>query len=152
MQERNEFRWRPGQEATLSPPCSNLRSFGSKCTVLQKVHLWHCWDLSGPPAVIWCPRSDSAPGELFPPCPPRYAPEPRAPLAAPMSRTQSTDSSKAWSNLENLQLLIVTWRSSSNIMIFDVQIKLLITFFCKDCLQVATLAQVHEWTLTLLEP
>jgi len=37
VQGRNEFRWRPGQEASLAPPCSNLRSFGSKCTVLKKV-------------------------------------------------------------------------------------------------------------------
>jgi len=29
-QGRNEARWRPGQEASLAPPCSNLRSFGSK--------------------------------------------------------------------------------------------------------------------------
>ena len=36
-QGRNEVRWRPGQEASLAPPCSNLRSFGSKCTALQKV-------------------------------------------------------------------------------------------------------------------
>jgi len=33
MQGRNEVRWRPGQEASLALPCSNLRSFGSKCTV-----------------------------------------------------------------------------------------------------------------------
>jgi len=36
-QERSEVRWRPGQEASLAPPCSNLRSFGSKCTILKKV-------------------------------------------------------------------------------------------------------------------
>jgi len=36
-QGRNEVRWRPGQEASLAPPCSNLRSFGSKCIVLKKV-------------------------------------------------------------------------------------------------------------------
>ena len=28
----------------------------------------------GTPAVIQCPHSDSVPGELCPPCPPRYAP------------------------------------------------------------------------------
>jgi len=38
-QGRNEVRWRPGQEANLAPPCSNLRSFGSKCAVLKKVHV-----------------------------------------------------------------------------------------------------------------
>jgi len=37
MQRRNEVRWRPGQEASLAPPCSNLKSFGSKYTVLKKV-------------------------------------------------------------------------------------------------------------------
>ena len=36
-QGRNEFRWRPGQEASLASTLSNLRSFGSKCTVLKKV-------------------------------------------------------------------------------------------------------------------
>jgi len=36
-QGRNEVRWHPGQEASLAPPCSNLRSFGSECTVLKKV-------------------------------------------------------------------------------------------------------------------
>jgi len=33
----NEVRWRLGQEASLAPPFSNLRSFGSKCTVLKQV-------------------------------------------------------------------------------------------------------------------
>ena len=37
VQGRNEVRWRPGQEASSTPPCSNLRSFGSKCTVLKKI-------------------------------------------------------------------------------------------------------------------
>jgi len=66
-------------------------------------------------------RSDLVPPQWFgaqgivSPCPPRYAPAPTDTLAAPMSRTQSTNSSKAWSNLANLQLLIVTRRSSSNI-------------------------------------
>jgi len=30
-QGRNEVTWRPGQEASLAPPYSHLRSFGSKC-------------------------------------------------------------------------------------------------------------------------
>jgi len=34
---RNEVRWRPGQEASLAPPHSNLRYFGSKYSVLKKV-------------------------------------------------------------------------------------------------------------------
>jgi len=38
-QGRHEIRWRPGQEASLAPPCSNPRSFGSKCAVLKKVHV-----------------------------------------------------------------------------------------------------------------
>jgi len=29
-QGRNEVRWYPGQETSLAPACSNLRSFGSK--------------------------------------------------------------------------------------------------------------------------
>jgi len=32
VQGRNEVRWSPGQEASLAPPWSNLRSLGSKCT------------------------------------------------------------------------------------------------------------------------
>jgi len=36
-QGRKEARWRPGQEASLVTPCSNLMSFGSKCSVLKKV-------------------------------------------------------------------------------------------------------------------
>ena len=38
-QARNKIRWRPGQEASLAPPCSNLRSYRSKCSVLKKVLL-----------------------------------------------------------------------------------------------------------------
>jgi len=37
LHERNEVRWHPGQEASLAPPCSKLRYFGSKCTVLKEV-------------------------------------------------------------------------------------------------------------------
>ena len=37
VQGRNEVRQRLGQEASLVPPCSNLRSLGSKCTALKKV-------------------------------------------------------------------------------------------------------------------
>ena len=36
-QGRSEVRWRPGQEASVAPPCVNLSSFGSKCTMLKKV-------------------------------------------------------------------------------------------------------------------
>jgi len=65
---RNEVKWRPGQETSLAPSCSNLRSFGSKCIVLKKVLV----TLLGP---FGAPRSDSAPGELCPLDPPRYTPE-----------------------------------------------------------------------------
>jgi len=50
MRGRNEVRWRLGQETSFAPPCSNLRSFGRKCTVLKKC-LWHCCDFFAP-AVI----------------------------------------------------------------------------------------------------
>ena len=33
----NEVRLRPGQQASLAPPCSNVMSFGRKFTVLKKV-------------------------------------------------------------------------------------------------------------------
>jgi len=48
LQGRNEVRWRPGQEASLAPPCSNLRFFESKCTILKRKYLWLCWDFSVP--------------------------------------------------------------------------------------------------------
>ena len=59
-QGRNEVRWRPGQETSLAPPCSNLRSFGSKsaestCDIVR---------------TFQRPNNDSAPGELRPPCSP----------------------------------------------------------------------------------
>ena len=50
-QGRNEVRQRPGQEASLAPPCSNLMSLGSKCTVFKKV-LVTLFGLFGAPAVI----------------------------------------------------------------------------------------------------
>jgi len=43
-----------GQEASLAPPCSNMRSFGSKCTALKKVFV----TLLG---LYGVPRSDLAP-------------------------------------------------------------------------------------------
>jgi len=59
----------PGQETNLAPPCSNVRSLGSKRAVEKSI----C-DIVGtfgrPHAVIRRPHSDSAPGELRPPCPP----------------------------------------------------------------------------------
>jgi len=64
---------------------SNLRPFGNKCieestTVLWKI-LVTLLGLSGDPAVIQrphsnsAPQSNSAPGELRPLCPPRYVPD-----------------------------------------------------------------------------
>jgi len=60
---RNGVRWRPGQEASLAPPCSNLRSFGSKYTVLKEVFVT-LLGLFGAPAVIRRPVN----------CAPIYAP------------------------------------------------------------------------------
>jgi len=64
----------PGQEASLASPCSNLRSFGSKFTVLKKVHVTllrlfsaQCSD-SASPAVI------RRQGIVLPLPIPRYAP------------------------------------------------------------------------------
>jgi len=37
LQGRNEVRWRPVLQASLAPPCLNLKSFGSKCTSSKKV-------------------------------------------------------------------------------------------------------------------
>ena len=48
---RNEVRWHPGQEESLSPPCSNLSPFGSKFTALKEV-LATILKLVGPPALI----------------------------------------------------------------------------------------------------
>jgi len=47
VQRRNEVRWRLGKETSLAPPCSNLRSFGSKFIVLKKVFMTLLW-LFGP--------------------------------------------------------------------------------------------------------
>ena len=46
-QGRVEVRWRPGHKRSLAPPCLNLRSFGSKCSVLNK-NVGYCWDLRRP--------------------------------------------------------------------------------------------------------
>jgi len=67
MQGRNEVRWRPGQEASLLPPFSNLRSLGSKCIVLKKI-LVKLLGLFGAPIVI------RRPVNYAPLAPTRYAP------------------------------------------------------------------------------
>jgi len=53
----------PGARSKFGIP---LKSFGSKYTPLRKVVT-----LMG---LFHAPHSDSAPGKLPPPCPPRYAP------------------------------------------------------------------------------
>jgi len=72
QQGRNEVRWRPGQEAGSVPPCSNLRSFGSKCTVLKKVVV----TLLG---LFGATRSDTTPGNCAP----------LPPLVTPLSDSHS---------------------------------------------------------------
>ena len=66
----NEVGWRAGQEESMAPLCSNLRSFRSKCTVLKKVLV----TLLGLFRVPWRPHSDSASWEFTPHLPPRYTP------------------------------------------------------------------------------
>ena len=66
-QGHNEVRWRPGQEASLAAPCSNLRSFGSQCTALKKV-LATLSGLFGTPILI------RHPVHCAPLDPPGYAP------------------------------------------------------------------------------
>ena len=61
----NEVRWRPGQDASLAPPFSNLRSSGSKCTVLEKVRVT-LLGVFGAPALFQHPQSDLAPGKFRP--------------------------------------------------------------------------------------
>ena len=58
-QGRTEVRWCPGQETSLALPCSNLRSFGSKFTVLKK-------KLVTLPGLCRCPPSDSVLGAVPP--------------------------------------------------------------------------------------
>jgi len=73
QQGRTEVKWCPGQAAGLAPPCSNLKSFGSKCTELKKefVTLLGLYGATRsdlvPPIVIW--RQG-----ICAPLPPRYAP------------------------------------------------------------------------------
>ena len=58
-QGRNKVRWRQEKEASVALPCSSLRSFGSKCTVLKKVLV----KLLG---LFGALRSDLVPRKLFP--------------------------------------------------------------------------------------
>jgi len=55
-QGRTEVRWGPGQETSLPPPCSKLRFYGNKCTVL-KIVLATLLGLFGAPIVIPLPAN-----------------------------------------------------------------------------------------------
>ena len=72
QQGRNEIRWRPGQEASVAPPCSNPRSSGSKCTVLKNVFVT-LLGLYGAPHSDWAPPLRFGARGIVPPLPPRYA-------------------------------------------------------------------------------
>jgi len=54
QQRRNEVRCRPGQKSNLAPPVFNLRSYGSKFTVLKEVFVTLL-------EMFGAPRSHSAP-------------------------------------------------------------------------------------------
>ena len=70
-QGRSEVRRPPGQEASLAPTCSNLRSFGTECTGIEEsacdiIGTFRCpHSHLAPFTVIRRPHSDSAPGELY---------------------------------------------------------------------------------------
>jgi len=61
-QGRNEVRWRLRQETSLPPPCSNLRSLGSKC--FEK----YCFENSAYDTVgtFWLPAVIRRPGNCYP--------------------------------------------------------------------------------------
>jgi len=65
LQGRNEVRLQPEQEASLAPQCSNLRSFGSKCTALKKVPMTML-GLFGDPQSFDAPHDDFAPEKCAP--------------------------------------------------------------------------------------
>jgi len=89
MQRRNEVRWRPGQEASLAPPCSNLKSFGSKYTVLKKV-LVTLMGLLGARGIV----------------PPRYAP---GYMVRERLGTPDPVSLRIAAIITDYVLLVVTW-------------------------------------------
>ena len=68
VQERNEVRRRPGQEASLAAPFSNLKSFGRKFTVLKKV-LVKLLGLFGAPIMIRRPGNCAPLPPSLRPCP-----------------------------------------------------------------------------------
>ena len=78
-QRRNEDWWRPGQGTSLAPPMFEPEVFRKQMYCIEEstsdiigTFQRPCSHLT-PLAVIWRPHSDSAPRELRPPYPPRYA-------------------------------------------------------------------------------
>jgi len=66
LQGLNEVRWRPGQETSSAPPCSSLKSFGTKCAVVESTcdivgTFRRTRSDSAPPAVVWCPGNSPHP-------------------------------------------------------------------------------------------
>jgi len=113
VQGCNEVTWHQGQEASLAHPCSNLRSFGTKCTVLKKVR-----DIA---RTFRRPYRHSARPQCFDA---RGIVPPLTPWSGPWSYDSSFSSSNKRSRLKtasgfekHLELLLLLW-----------------TFF-KDCVQ-----------------
>jgi len=72
-QGHNKVRWRPGREARLAPPCSNL-IFSERNLLYWRMYMWHCWEFSAPPAVICHPQQWFDSREIMPPCLPSLRP------------------------------------------------------------------------------
>ena len=70
----NQVRWRPGQEASLPPQCSNLRSFESECNVGEERTCDIVGTFRRPLQSFGAPRNDSAPNGLCPSCCPSLRP------------------------------------------------------------------------------
>jgi len=76
-QGRIEVRWRPGKEVSLAPLYMfEPEVFRKQCSVLKKVLVYIVGTFFRPPQSFRALRSDSAPGELCPLSPRRYAPGP----------------------------------------------------------------------------
>ena len=65
----NQVRWRPGQEASLPPQCSNLRSFESECNVGEESTCDIVGTFRRLLQAFGAPRNDSAPNGLCSTCP-----------------------------------------------------------------------------------
>ena len=74
LQGRNEVRWRPGQEASLAPPCSILWSFWKQMYCIEESTCDIVATFRRPPQSFVAPRSYSASGELCPSCTPLVTP------------------------------------------------------------------------------